>query len=128
VVVAPLVTGTAGVKVKVAEAMSYGRPLVTTSLGVDGGDIGQLDGGAIVADDPDAFARGVIALLSDSQFRRKKSAGAARVFERHFSNDACYGEFSTWIDHTDRAPTKKANILATYSQLSGALAILQAVL
>jgi hypothetical protein len=103
--------------------------LVTTSLGVDGADLNQLDDGAIVADDPDGFANGIIALLRDRQFRRKKSVGAARVFERHFSNDACYGEFSTWLTQKSGAAKEKAtSIVATYSQLSGALAMLQAVL
>jgi glycosyltransferase involved in cell wall biosynthesis len=98
VVIAPLVSGTAGVKIKVAEAMSYGRPLVSTFIGVDGGDPGQLDPAAIVADDPTDFAQGIIALLRDPHLRRQKSAGAAEVFESCFSYNSSYGALSNWID------------------------------
>jgi glycosyltransferase involved in cell wall biosynthesis len=99
-VIAPLVSGTAGVKVKVAEAMSYGRPMVTTSIGVDGGDPRQLDRAAFVADDPGDFARGVIALLTDSNLRREKSAGAKEVFNSCFSYQSSYGELAKWIDQS----------------------------
>lgn len=99
IVIAPLITGTAGVKIKVAEAMSYGRPLVTTSIGVDGGDPHQLDPAAIIADDPGDFAHGVIALLRDSNLRRGKSSGAPKVFESCFSYDASYGRVLEWINH-----------------------------
>lgn len=101
-VVAPLVSGTAGVKVKVAEAMSYGRPLVTTPIGVDAGDANQLDEGAIVADGAADFARAVIALLGDIDLRRRKSEGTARVFAELFSCDACYGPFLSWLGKDGR--------------------------
>jgi len=98
VVIAPLLSGTAGVKIKVAEAISYGRPLVATSIGVDGGDPRQLDPAAIVADDPGDFARGIIALLKDPNLRREKSMGAAKVFQSCFSYDSSYSEITEWID------------------------------
>jgi glycosyltransferase involved in cell wall biosynthesis len=97
VVVAPLVSGSAGVKIKVAEAMSYGRPLVTTSIGVDNRDVHQLEDGAIVANEPADFARGVISLLSDGALWKTKSAGARRVFRNYFSYSASYDEFSAWL-------------------------------
>ncbi|MGN6306828.1 MAG: glycosyltransferase [Mesorhizobium sp.] len=106
-VVAPLVSGTAGVKVKVAEAMSYGRPLVTTPIGVDAGDANQLDEGAIVADGAADFARAVIALLSDADLRRRKSEGTARVFAELFSCDACYGPFLSWLGKDGRAAANR---------------------
>ena len=98
VVIAPLLSGTAGVKIKVAEAISYGRPLVATSIGVDGGDPRQLDPAAIVADDPGDFARGIIVLLKDPNLRREKSTGAAKVFQSCFSYDSSYLEITEWID------------------------------
>ncbi|MET3522358.1 glycosyltransferase [Mesorhizobium abyssinicae] len=108
VVVAPLVSGTAGVKIKVAEAMSYGRPLVTTSIGVDAADTHQLDEGAIVADGAADFAQAVIALLSNTDLRRQKSEGTARVFAKLFSYDACYGPFLSWLGEAGQAAEGKA--------------------
>jgi glycosyltransferase involved in cell wall biosynthesis len=107
VVIAPLVSGTAGVKVKVAEAMSYGRPMVSTSIGVDGGDPDQLDPAAFIADDPGDFARGVIMLLNDPNLRREKSLGAKKVFDNCFSYNSCYSELAKWID---QALPKSTNV------------------
>ncbi|MER9071536.1 glycosyltransferase family 4 protein [Mesorhizobium sp. M0904] len=106
-VVAPLVSGTAGVKIKVAEAMSYGRPLVTTSIGVDAGDAHQLDEGAIVANGAADFAQAVIALLSNTELRRQKSEGTARVFANLFSYDACYGPFLSWLGKVGQVAENK---------------------
>ncbi len=97
-VVAPLVSGTAGVKIKVAEALSHGRPLVTTAIGVDGSDPHQLDEGAIVANAAADFARAIVSLLEDADLRKMKAEGARRVFQRLFSHEACYGEFIAWLD------------------------------
>jgi glycosyltransferase involved in cell wall biosynthesis len=99
VVVVPLVSGTSGVKIKVAEAMAHGRPLVTTSLGVDALDPHQLDDGAIVADDSPDFGRAVISLLSDPGLRERKTIGAQKVFAERFSYNACYGEIAHWLEN-----------------------------
>jgi glycosyltransferase involved in cell wall biosynthesis len=101
IVVAPLVRGTAGVKVKVAEAISHGRPLVTTSVGVDAAAAGQLDDAAFVADGTTEFAQAVVALLTDETLYRAKAAGTRSVFQRCFSYEATYAQFAEWL--TDRA-------------------------
>jgi glycosyltransferase involved in cell wall biosynthesis len=104
IVVAPLLSGTAGVKIKVAEAMSYGRPLVTTPVGVDPSDVAQLNEGAIVADNTEDFARAVISLLTDRQLRREKTIGAVAVFEKYFSCTAAYGPLLEWIEAGSGSP------------------------
>jgi glycosyltransferase involved in cell wall biosynthesis len=96
-VVAPLMTGSAGVKTKVAEAISYGCPLVATSLGVDGGDASQIDRAGFIADDPERFAAHVVDLLVDEALWQEKRAGTAAVFDRLFSREAAYGELDTLI-------------------------------
>ena len=62
VAVVPLRFG-AGVKLKVAEALRDGVPLVTTSTGVQG--LPGLDSIADVTDGPEAFAAAVVRLLRD---------------------------------------------------------------
>lgn len=96
-VVAPLLTGSAGVKTKVAEAISYGCPLIATSLGVDGGDTGQIDAAGFVADSAEDFAERTIALLVDDDLWREKQAGTARVFDQLFSREAAYREIDALI-------------------------------
>ncbi len=67
--IAPLRFG-GGMKGKVTEAMSHGIPLVTTSFGVQG--LKTTSGEhLIVADDAQAFARGVIALLEDEELAER---------------------------------------------------------
>jgi len=82
VFVAPL-RFAAGVQTKVIEAMAAGRPVVTTSVvnegirGVHGRDL-------LVADDADLFAEHVVALIRDSERRRKLGAAARRFAVERF--------------------------------------------
>lgn len=92
VAVAPLVLGSSGVKTKIAEALSFGRPVVTTSIGVDPGDPGQYGGAVIVADAPEPLGHAIVRLLSDVRFRNKRIGDAAEQFERHFAPEAAYRE------------------------------------
>lgn len=76
--VAPIRFG-AGMKGKVAEAMGSGLPVVTTTVGAQGfGDVTDAD--LIVADDPVAFAAGVVRLLRDADLARRIGlAGQVRL-------------------------------------------------
>jgi glycosyltransferase involved in cell wall biosynthesis len=96
-VVAPLLTGSPGVKTKVAEAISYGCPLVATSLGVDGGSRDQIDAAGFITDDPDQFARHAADLLLDDQLCADKRRGTERVFDLLFSREAAYGELDQFL-------------------------------
>lgn len=90
VVIAPLVAGSSGVKTKVAEALSYGRPLITTSLGVDPADPRQFGEAVDVADDAGAYASALIALLTDEALRDRRQAQTSVQFHRHYSEEAAY--------------------------------------
>jgi glycosyltransferase involved in cell wall biosynthesis len=86
VVVAPVRLG-GGVRIKNLEALAAGRPLVTTKLGARGLD---LENGrhAILADDPETFARAVAELLADpSRATRLGIEGRAHV-ARAFTHEA----------------------------------------
>ena len=75
--VAPLRVGT-GVRVKVLEALAAGRPVVGTSVALEGIDVGPEE--AAVADDPASFADAVVALLLDDELAdRRAAAGRAKV-------------------------------------------------
>ena len=82
VCVVPLLTG-GGTRLKVLEAMSMGKAIVSTTLGCEG--IPATPGrDLILADAKDDFARQVLALLEDEP-RRQELGRAARSFaERHF--------------------------------------------
>ena len=75
VVVVPILTG-AGIRVKIVEAMSARRAIVSTSTGWEG--LAHVEPGRhlLVADSPDAFADAAIALLRDPAERERLAAAA----------------------------------------------------
>lgn len=94
VVVTPIVKGSAGVKTKVAEALAYARPLVTTSLGVDPGDPDQMRDDVDVIDDSAGFAAAVNRLLADADLRRARTDRSVAAFHRLFSDQAAYSDIT----------------------------------
>jgi glycosyltransferase involved in cell wall biosynthesis len=77
VVIVPLRSG-GGMRVKIVEAFAMGKPVVTTSIGVEG--IGASAGAHyLLADGPTDFAAQVVRLL-DSPLERRRLGAAARAF------------------------------------------------
>ncbi|HEV2754514.1 MAG TPA: glycosyltransferase [Actinomycetota bacterium] len=80
VVVCPLRVG-GGIKVKMLEAMSRGKAIVTTGVGAQGLD--RFAGAAfLVEDHPAAFAHAVVAVLDDAGLRTGLEEGALRAARR----------------------------------------------
>ncbi|MDQ3957482.1 MAG: glycosyltransferase family 4 protein [Actinomycetota bacterium] len=97
VVVCPLRVG-GGIKVKMLEAMSRGKAIVTTGVGAQG--LRAFSGRAFrVEDHPSGFAHAVVSLLSDEASRRALEEGARDAAETLPTWDEaasaltdCYGE------------------------------------
>jgi glycosyltransferase involved in cell wall biosynthesis len=85
VATAPLLSG-GGTRLKVLEALDAGRPLVSTSVGIDGLDdlVGH---GAVVADSPQEFARAMITYLNDPQLAQEAGAKGADAVRTRYSWD-----------------------------------------
>ncbi|RME69600.1 MAG: glycosyltransferase [Chloroflexi bacterium] len=83
VVVVPLRIG-AGTRLKILEAMAWGKPIVTTSVGVEGVEH-QNGEDVLVADEPEAFADAVIALLNNPDRRRQLGLAGRRRVEQVYS-------------------------------------------
>jgi glycosyltransferase involved in cell wall biosynthesis len=82
VVVAPLRAGS-GTRLKVLEALSMAKPVVSTTVGVEGLDVA---GGEhlLLADDPDEMADDVLRLMADPALgARLGAAGRSLVVERY---------------------------------------------
>lgn len=91
VFVAPLRYG-AGVKGKILLSMSYGMPVVTTSIGSEG--IGLVDGqNVLVADDPQEFAQKVILLCNEEELWSKLSRNSLEHIRRCFSYEMAREQF-----------------------------------
>ncbi len=83
VYVIPLFVGS-GTRIKAFEAMAMGRPVVSTSLGIEGLDV--TDGEHFLrADNAEAFSRGILSLLDDPAIRARIAAEARRLMEARFS-------------------------------------------
>ncbi|MDQ6652299.1 MAG: glycosyltransferase [Acidobacteriota bacterium] len=80
--IAPLRFG-AGIKGKVGEAMSYGLPVVTTSIGAEG--FGLKHGVEVmIADDPASFAAAVTLLYFGKELWESLAQNSRLVIEKHF--------------------------------------------
>lgn len=82
VVVVPLRAG-GGTRLKILEAMAFGRPVVSTTLGCEG--LAARDGEhLLIADSPAAFADAVIRLLNDRALRERLARDARRLVEERY--------------------------------------------
>ena len=95
VVVAPLRFG-GGMKGKVLEAMHFGIPCVTTSYGLQGLD--EAANFLATADDADAVAASILALLDDDDEWRRVSSEARAFIARRFSPEAVWEALSDFVD------------------------------
>jgi len=86
VCVVPLVLGS-GVKIKLVEALSFGKATVSTSIGVEGLE-GMVAGVVEVEDDPRRFAEAVLRLLADSALREERERAALAFTREHYNADA----------------------------------------
>ncbi len=84
--VVPLRIGS-GTRLKALEAMAAGRPVVGTSLGLEGLGI-ERGVHALVADDPSAFAAAVAEVLNDDDVAARLATAGAEHARAHFSWDA----------------------------------------
>jgi len=82
IVVAPLLEG-GGTRLKIVEAWSQGKAVVTTTKGVEG--LPWSEAAVAVADAPDRFAAHVQALMSDAGRRRAMGAAALAIFQQRLS-------------------------------------------
>jgi glycosyltransferase involved in cell wall biosynthesis len=88
VFVVPLRLG-AGLKFKVPQAMLYGLPVVSTSVGAEGvADEAGLDIFACVSDDISTFADGVVQAMSDPDYAETVGQKARRWATSRFDFDA----------------------------------------
>jgi len=112
VYVIPLRIG-GGTRLKVFEAMAMEKPVVSTSIGVEG--LPVVHGTEVlIADEPDAFADAVVRLLHDSTLARQLGEAAARKVRARFGwapvadafIEACESARGRWKQKYDQADTR----------------------
>jgi glycosyltransferase involved in cell wall biosynthesis len=73
-----------GTRIKAYEAMAMGRPVVSTSIGLEGLPV-EADRHYLPGDSPQAFAQSVLRLLRDPALQARIAANARHLVETQFS-------------------------------------------
>jgi glycosyltransferase involved in cell wall biosynthesis len=87
IVIVPLPVS-AGTNMKVLEAMSMGKAIVSTTQGVNGLDLAPGDG-VMLAGSPSEFAAAIAELIGNGSMRRRLEARAREVAEERFGWASC---------------------------------------
>jgi len=96
VVISPLTAGS-GLKIKLVEALGFGKAIVATPVSAQG--VERLVAGTVnIAATAEDFARAVVELLTDEPLRTRKAQEALALAQRHFSAEACYGDLVTYLN------------------------------
>ncbi len=96
VCLAPLRFG-AGLKGKLLDAMLYGTPRVTTSIGAEG-MYGDLPIPGVIADTPEAFAELSVAMYSDKIKWQQNSQRGVEIVKARYNGKAIAKDFITRLD------------------------------
>jgi polysaccharide biosynthesis protein PslH len=103
VYIVPLRIG-GGTRLKIFEAMSAGRAVVSTSVGAEG--LPTENGRhLLLADTPDAFARAVLTLLRDTGVRRRMEADARAFVTEHHDWSLSARVLEAALEDTHVSPT-----------------------
>ena len=86
VMIAPLFAGS-GLRIKIIEAMSIGRPVVATPVAVNG--IPAVHGRELfIADDISSFSSALLSLLNDPRLRKSTGEAAVALVKERYDNTA----------------------------------------
>jgi glycosyltransferase involved in cell wall biosynthesis len=109
VYVIPLFVGS-GTRIKAFEAMAMGRPVISTSLGIEGLDV--TDGEHFLrADSAEAFSHGILALMDDAALRSRMAVAARYLMEQRFSWKNVAAQFEAiCLDTLERRRAAKPGI------------------
>ncbi len=96
VVLAPLRFG-AGIKGKLLEAMQWGTPSVTTSIGAESMQ-GNLEWNGFVEDKPELFANKAVELYQNKGFWLKAQQNGVAIIKQRYLRESFGGDFAKQID------------------------------
>src|SRR5690606_29034971 len=82
--IVPLHSGS-GLRIKIVEGMSYGKAIVSTSIGAEGIKC-ESGKNIIIADNAPEFSKAVVTLLKDKALRQQIEQGAADFASKEFDN------------------------------------------
>ena len=95
-VLAPIRAG-GGTRIKIIEAWSHRRPVVSTSLGAEGLDAGH-EQQILLADDPELFCQACLRLMNDRGLAARLVESAHDLFRRRYSPEAMRAAVASFHD------------------------------
>lgn len=105
-VIVPLRLG-GGTRLKIVEAMSKAKPIVSTTVGAEGIDV--VDGeSALLADDPARFAAHVESVLADATVQRRLGAAARKLAEERYGWPSLVAGLERFYEQVLRSSTRGA--------------------
>lgn len=107
VVLAPLRFG-AGLKGKLIDAMQYGTPSVTTSIGAEGMH-GNLDWNGFIENDHDQFAQSAITLYQNPQKWRQAQHNGIEIINSLYNKTVWYKKLASKLDLLEHALSAHRN-------------------
>ncbi|HTA29025.1 MAG TPA: glycosyltransferase [Candidatus Cybelea sp.] len=108
VFVIPLLAG-GGIRGKALEAMAMKRPIVTTTIGVEGIHL-RHEHSVLFADTPDAFAQAVVKLFRDPGLGEQLAANAFATVQSSYNWEAKGKELDGLLRSVVRARAQKASL------------------
>lgn len=97
IVIVPIRFGS-GTRIKILEALSLGRPVVTTTAGVEGLDL-EHGRDLLVADTPDDFAIACLRIARDETLRTSLITRGREAFLSHYSADVVRRRLAALLDN-----------------------------
>ena len=87
----------AGMKGKIGEALSFGLPVITTSIGAEGMNL-EDNKHALIADSPDTFINQIVRLYNDRELWQKLSAAGRAHVENNWGKTPVIKKFKKIFD------------------------------
>ena len=104
--IVPLLSG-AGLKGKLAEALSYRLPVVTTQIGAEGFQSGpETINPFLISSNAEDFAKAIIKIIEDAEYAESLSGSARSYAEQYLSKDSFYERVSNTLQIVGTPQTK----------------------
>lgn len=116
ILLAPIRFG-AGIKGKLLEAMEYGTPSVTTSIGAEAMS-GNLDWNGCIVDDAHTFAEKAVLLYSNEQLWQQARLNGIEIIKNRYCKEIFFNSFITHIEKVSQGLSyhRKKNFLGALLQ------------
>jgi glycosyltransferase involved in cell wall biosynthesis len=106
--IVPILSG-GSTRLKIIEAMAWGTPVVSTSIGAEGLDVTH-DHDILLADTPEQFAASIERLVHDRALWERLSAAGRQLVAEKYSADTMYRHYSSILSWVTPEGTRVAPV------------------